>query len=223
MCGRFSASKPDDILREFVPLTKVFNLAPRYNIAPSQMVAAVRLNPAGDEEFVMLKWGLIPHWAADPKIAWSLINARCETVRAKPAFREAFKRRHCLVLADGFFEWAKEGNQKQPYHFRLNEGEPFAFAGLWEVWKNAAGELVETCTIITCEANEIVKPIHGRMPVILTEDAHRLWLDAKTENSDLLLLPYPANEMESFPVSTVVNSPKNESPDCVVSCSSNSA
>jgi putative SOS response-associated peptidase YedK len=215
MCGRFSASKSDDIIRKFGSLAKAFSLGPRYNIAPSQMVAGIRLDASGQAEFVNLKWGLIPSWASDPKIAWSLINARGETVKTKPAFRDAFKRRRCLILADGFFEWAKEGDKKLPFHFRLKSHEPFAFAGLWESWTGPGGEPIETCTIITCEANQLVKPVHGRMPVILAEDAYALWLDAKTPNSELLLLPYPANEMETYPVSTLVNSPRNESAECV--------
>ena len=166
----------------------------------------------------MMRWGLIPFWAKDPKIGNRMINAVGETAATKPAFRAAFKKRRCLVLADGFFEWRKDGKQKTPTYIFLRSKEPFAFAGLWETWKAADGEVVNSCTIITTEPNEFVAPIHNRMPVILSGETEALWLDPLTENSDTLtplLIPSPPEHLDSYEVSDVVNSPKNSGPECI--------
>jgi putative SOS response-associated peptidase YedK len=192
-------------------------LAPRYNIAPTQPVLAVRTVPAGERELVTLRWGLVPAWADDPSIGNRLINARAETVADKPAFRAAFRARRCLVLADGFFEWQKVGGRKQPYYFRLREGSPFAFAGLWERWGKGATTL-ETCTLLTTEANELLRPVHDRMPVILPRERFVRWLDPDFRAAaelESLLRPYPAEDMTGYPVSARVNNPRNEGPLCV--------
>jgi putative SOS response-associated peptidase YedK len=192
---------------------------PRYNIAPTQLVAAVRAGAdAGRRELAPLKWGLIPSWAKDPKIAASCINARAESVAEKPAYRAAFKRRRCLILADGYYEWTGKAREKQPWHFRLRDDAAFAFAGLWECWRPPAGEPVETCAIVTTDANELAKLYHDRMPVILHPADYARWLDPeyqRVEELAPLLRPYPAELMVAEPVSTLVNNPRNDSPDCV--------
>jgi putative SOS response-associated peptidase YedK len=213
MCGRFSLrSNPAEVATLFC-LSNMPDLAERYNVAPSQPVACVR--EVDSRELSMLKWGLIPSWATDPKIAFSLINARAETVAEKPAFRSAFRKRRCLVVADGFFEWVRNGSKKQPYHFRLRSHEPFGFAGLYESWTGPLGEVIETCSIITAEANGVVAPVHDRMPVILPPEYFDRWLDPayqRVEGLTPLLRPYPGELMESVAVSTLVNSPRNEGP-----------
>ena len=160
-----------------------------------------------------MKWGLIPFWVKDPKIGSRMINARAETVVERPIFREVFSKRRCLVLADGFYEWQKTPEGKVPMRIVLKLGEPFGFAGLWATWKSADGQSVNSCTIITTTANSLMEPIHNRMPVILTRETESSWLDQKAESSELraLLVPYPANEMDAYEVSTLVNSPKNDS------------
>jgi putative SOS response-associated peptidase YedK len=194
------------------------NLAPRYNIAPTQAVPIVRRAAAGGRrELVQVRWGLIPSWAKDEKIGYSTINARAETVAEKPAFRAAFTNRRCLVITDGFFEWRSVRGQKRklPYYVRLAENAPFAFAGLWERWRNPAGEPVESCTIIVTAANALLAPIHDRMPVILMPERFDAWLDAATvAAARAMLVPYLA-EMALTPVSTVVNSTSHEGPDCL--------
>jgi putative SOS response-associated peptidase YedK len=191
---------------------------PRYNIAPTQPLAAVRAGAdTGRRELVPLKWGLIPSWAKDPKIAASCINARAETVADKPAFRSAFKRRRCLVLADGYYEWTGQPGKKQPWHIGLRGGGAFAFAGLWECWRPPGGEPVETCTIVTTEANELTSKYHDRMPVIVHPADYARWLDPAAPPDGLrpLLAPYPAGAMEAAAANPLVNNPRNDSPDCL--------
>jgi putative SOS response-associated peptidase YedK len=189
---------------------------PRYNIAPSQEVLAV----VSDGEKItgkMLKWGLVPYWANDPKIGFKMINTRAETVDEKASFKHAFKKRRCFVLADGFYEWRKEGNKKIPYRFTLKSERPFAFAGLWEKW-DKHGDSMYTCTIITTKANELVKGVHERMPVILPKEWEEFWLDPAIDDTEYLkslLRPYPAEEMKMYEVSTAVNSAKNDVEECV--------
>jgi putative SOS response-associated peptidase YedK len=189
---------------------------PRYNIAPSQQVLTV-VND-GQPRPETMRWGLIPFWAQDPKIGYRMINAVGETAAAKPAFRAAFKRRRCLVLADGFFEWRKEGKSKIPTYIFLRSREPFAFAGLWETWKSPEGETIRSCSIVTTKPNDFIAPIHNRMPVILSQETEPLWLDPMTEKADTLtplLTPSPAEWLDSYVVSSVVNSPKNSGPECI--------
>ncbi|HYT88298.1 MAG TPA: SOS response-associated peptidase, partial [Gemmataceae bacterium] len=166
----------------------------------------------------LLRWGLIPNWADEPALGHGLINARAETVADKPAFRAAFRQRRCLIAADGFYEWQKLERRKQPYYFRLRDGQPFAFAGLWEHWERD-DEAVETCTILTTTANELVRPLHERMPVILAPRDFDLWLDPKTPKGPALqevLRPYPAAEMAGYPVGARVNNAKHDEPSCVL-------
>ena len=222
MCGRYTQKESLEKLLKRLGLGKVLSLTPRYNIAPSQLVACVwQAVENGHREAVMLKWGLVPSWAKDPNIGYKMINARAETVAEKPSFRKAFKRQRCLVLADGFYEWKREGKAKQPYYIHFKDSQPFAFAGLWEHWQDKTKEdstPIESCTIITTGANELMEPIHHRMPVILQEKSIEVWLDAEITEPNILnplLRPYESDEMEAYPVSTVVNNPRNDGPECV--------
>lgn len=220
MCGRYSFTQLAEAITDKFQVKEVPPLSPRYNIAPTQQIATISVNSESSErEFKMLRWGLIPSWAKDAKMGAKLINARAETVAEKPAFRAAFKKRRCLILADGFYEWHTQNGEKQPFYFRLENGEPFAFAGLWEHWEKGEGEPIETCTIITTEANELMRPIHERMPVILDSKNYEQWLDPETKKIELLqsfLQPYPSKEMSAYPVSTKVNSPKSDRPECIL-------
>jgi len=218
MCGRFTLwLQFGDLVKAFPDLIFPEPLPPRYNIAPTQDAAVVPND--GLKQVQLFRWGLLPFWAKDPSIGNRMINARAETAAQKPAYRAAYRRRRCLVLADGFYEWRKEpgSRTKTPMYIRLMSGEPFAFAGLWEVWRPDDTPLF-TYTIITTEPNALVEPIHNRMPVILPREAYDRWLDPTEQRpgsfSDLLV-PYPAEEMVAYPVSTYVNSPGNDSPACV--------
>ena len=226
MCGRFTQRLSWRELHELLGLIgPAQNLRPRYNVAPAQTVAAVRAGAAG-RTLSMLRWGLIPAWAKEPNIGYRLINARAETAHEKPSFRAAFKARRCLIMADGFYEWAKapKGKPKQPWLFQMKDGTGFAFPGLWESWKVRdgltltgslaeldPGDTLETCTILTTQANETVAPVHPRMPVILPTDAYDLWLAGEA----VALAPYPAEVMTAHPVSTLVNKPANDDERCV--------
>ncbi len=206
-------------LQELFQLEQVPVLPLRYNIAPTQNVAAVRLrSEQHTRELVFLRWGLIPRWAKDTKIGNSLINGRADTVAEKPSFRSAFKHRRCLVIADGFYEWKKQGTKKQPFYFQLKDGEPFAFAGLWESWSPPDGEKIESCALLTTEANEVVSPVHDRMPVILQKEDYEIWLDPAVQERERLqplLAPYPSGQMKAYPVSTTVNNARNDVAACV--------
>jgi len=218
MCGRFTLwLQFGDLVKAFPGLVFPEFLPPRYNIAPTQDAAVVPND--GLKQVQLFRWGLLPSWAKDPSIGNRMINARAETVAQKPAYRAAYRRRRCLVLADGFYEWRREpgSRTKTPMYIQLASGEPFAFAGLWEVWRPDDTPLF-TYTIITTEPNALLEPIHDRMPVILPREAYDRWLDPAAQRpgsfSDLLV-PYPAEEMVAHPVSTYVNSPGNDSPVCV--------
>jgi putative SOS response-associated peptidase YedK len=182
-------------------------------------VAVVRELEDGERRLDLLRWGLIPSWAKDPAVGARTINARAETVAEKPSFRAAFRRRRCLVLADGYYEWRKEGSKKQPYYIRMRDEAPFAFAGLWEYWSPGDdAETLETCTLITTEANELTRAIHDRMPVILPPDAYEVWLDPELDDRPRLLSllrPYESQALIADPVSTHVNNPKHDDPECV--------
>ncbi len=217
MCGRFTLRTPAAELTKFFHFLRESKLTPRYNIAPTQPVLAVR---AGDDgrEAGFLKWGLIPKWAKDPSIGARMINARAETVAEKTSFRAAFKRRRCLIPADGFYEWKRVGKVKQPYLITLHNERPFAFAGLWERWQGIDGAAVDSCTIITTEANVTTRQLHNRMPVILHKENYDHWLNPKlTDQQNILslLIPYSHAEMQIYPVNTVVNNPRNDVPVCV--------
>ncbi len=218
MCGRFTLLTPSETLAEQFELPDMPALPPRYNIAPSQSVAAVRQLPDdGGRELVWLRWGLVPFWAKELSIGARMINARSETVAQKPAFRAAFRQRRCLVLADGFYEWQKQAGSKQPFFIRLEDGRPFAFAGLWEHWDGPEGA-VESCTILTTEPNDLIRPLHNRMPIILLPTDYDLWLDHSVQEPrqlQPLLRPYSAQDMVAYPVSLWVNSPQNDGPRCI--------
>jgi len=216
MCGRYLLTSPVEALRQLFMFEQRPNLMPRYNIAPTQDVPIVRLTCGGSgRELIMVRWGLVPFWADDLAIGNRLINARCETVHSARAFREAYARRRCLVPADGFFEWQKQGKLRQPFLIRRKDQAPFALAGLRERWKDRSdGTVVRSCTIITCPANDLVAPLHNRMPVILAPEAHARWLDAKADARSLLR-PCPSTWLEAFPVDPRVNSPQNDDPECI--------
>lgn len=220
MCGRFTLTADPNQLREAFPWLNVPDgVQPRYNVAPSQPVAVVPNNGKNQLDFFL--WGLIPSWAKDPEIGNRMINARAETLTEKPSFRTAFRRRRCLILADGFYEWRLVPGQKVkiPTYIKLQSGTPFAFAGLWESWNSPDGSNILSCTIITAEPNSLVRDIHNRMPVILPRDAYQTWLEPgepDIEGLKSLLRPYPAEEMTAYPVSRLVNSPANESAECIL-------
>jgi len=219
MCGRFTLITDSKKLAEsFAEFEPPAALAPRYNIAPSQPIAVVANN--GQNKIDFFQWGLIPSWAKDPKIGNRMINARSETLAEKPSFKTAYKRRRCLILADGFYEWRRnpQGGGKTPMYIHLKSHQPFAFAGLWETWTSPEDDMILSCTIITTEPNDFMAFIHNRMPVILPREAYAQWLnpaEQKPEQLQPLLAPYPAEQMAAYPVSTVVNSPGNDTPDCI--------
>src|SRR5262245_44785632 len=221
MCGRYTLRVSPAELAEIFGVLETIEWSPRYNIAPTQTVAAVRpREQGGGRELALLKWGLIPFWAKDARIASSLINARAETVATKPAFRAALKKKRCLIPADGFYEWQAVPGQKtkQPYYITVCDAPVFAFAGLWEHWTNPEGARVDTCSIITTDANELMQKVHTRMPVILDRDDYDLWLDRDVQDSEEvlpLLKPFPASRMQLVPISTLVNSPRNDKPECI--------
>ena len=215
MCGRYLITTPVEAIRRIFGVRQSPNLGPRYNVAPTQSVPIVRRGEAG-RELVTVRWGLVPFWAKDLKIGHKLINARAETVADKPAFRDAFKRRRCLVIADGFYEWRRIDGGKQPYLIRVAGGRPFAFAGLWDHWTDKqSGERVESCTIIVTAANALVAPIHDRMPVILAPADYDRWLDPSAADGAALLPAFPAGEMEAFAVSPRVGNVRNDDPGLI--------
>ena len=218
MCGRFRLGKGREALKKHFGAGTDLDWDPRYNVAPGQSVVTVRQDPTEPKRYLsLMRWGLIPVWAKDAKIGYKMINARSETAADKPAFRDALKSRRCLIAADGFYEWKKLGKEKQPYCFTLLDDGIFAFAGIWDRWKSPEGKLVETCSILTTSPNELVRDVHDRMPVVLPPDAYELWLDpgfTKREGIVELLQPLPANAMKKYPVSTRVNTVKNDDPEC---------
>jgi putative SOS response-associated peptidase YedK len=216
MCGRFSLTTSVNQLRELFELERMEEIQPRYNIAPTQNVFTVVLEE-GKRIGKHMRWGLIPFWAKDAKIGYKMINARAETIDEKPVYKGLFKKQRCLIVADGFYEWKKIGKEKQPYRFQMISGKPFAFAGLWDRW-SYGDETLMTCTIITTTPNEIAKAVHDRMPVILPPDAYEIWLQPDMQDTNYLkslLQPYPADEMDAYEISTLVNSPKNDDPSII--------
>lgn len=218
MCGRFTLTVPgEQAAQQFGLSDPSVKLAPRYNIAPTQPVAAVRAAETG-RELALLRWGLIPPWAKDLSIGARMINARAETAAEKPAFRSAMKQRRCLILADGFYEWQTTGSSKQPFYFRVAGDGPFAFAGLWEHWRSPQGDQIHSCTILTTEANELVRPLHDRMPVILRPEDYGRWLDPALRDAAAvadLLAAYPADAMHTYPVSKSVNRVSNDGAELI--------
>jgi putative SOS response-associated peptidase YedK len=226
MCGRFTLTTPVQRLAEQFELSgELPGIAPSYNIAPTQEIAAVAADSEGERKLRRLHWGLVPRWSKDPEIGNRMINARAETVAQKNSFKSAFKKRRCLILADGFYEWQRNqsgSGPKQPYYIRLETGTPYAFAGLWESWEGEDGtgnrRTIHSTTIITTEANELVGEIHHRMPVILPPESYETWLDTSIQAPEELmplLVPYPSQAMEAYPVSTHVNKPANDDPGCI--------
>lgn len=197
-------------------LAESFELPANYNISPSQQIPVVRIIE-GERRLSFMRWGLIPLWAKDEKIGFRLINARSETVFEKPIFRGAIRSRRCLIPASGFFEWQKVGGKKQPYYVKVRDRDLFSFAGLWETWRKADDQVVESCTILTTSANKLVAPIHDRMPVIIARQGYDAWMQAAADPRTLndLLRPFPADEMLAYPVSQLVNNPRYSRQDCI--------
>jgi putative SOS response-associated peptidase YedK len=219
MCGRYSLTTPGEFVAEVFDLEEVPELAPRYNIAPSQEVAVVRASgPEGRRQLDLLRWGLIPFWAEDKALGNRMINARAETLADRPAFRWSFRKRRCLLVADGFFEWKRINGRKQPHYIRLRDRRPFGLAGLWDRWPDPDGPAIESCTVVTTQPNELLAGIHDRMPVIVAPDSFGRWLDPAVRDPKLLqnlLQPYPAGELEAYAVSMAVNDPGTDGPQCV--------
>src|ERR1039458_6423409 len=219
MCGRYRLSRRKQIIEEYFDcVSDEPDWIPRYNIAPTQPIPIIRQHPKEPiRELSLVRWGLIPSWAKDPSVAAKMINARSETAGTKPAFRDALKSRRWLMPAGGFYEWARTGKAKQPYCFEVNEGELFAFAGLWDRWKDARGNWVETCSILTTTPNAVTSPVHDRMPVILDPDTYDLWLDPGLQDVAAiseLLKPYDARLMRCHPVRTRLNHVANDDAEC---------
>jgi len=215
MCARYVRETPAAELAELFGVMAMPTLDPSWNTAPTQQVLAVRSAPEGGaREAVLLRWGLIPSWAKDISVGSQMFNARGETAREKPSFRTAFRRRRCLLPADGFYEWKKGPPPRQPFFFHMKDGKPFAFAGLWERWESPEGTAIESCTMLTTTPNDLVATVHDRMPVILGADRYATWLDPAAADVDALqslIVPFPADRMDGYPVSRAVgNVRKNE-------------
>lgn len=220
MCGRFYLDAPKDQLMAHYALQAVpDDVSPRYNIAPSQDVLAVRALDENERNLAYLHWGLIPSWSKDDHPHYSMINARAETVASKPAYRSAFKHRRCLIPASGFYEWQPQADFKQPYAISMKDDGVFSLAGLWEHWESTDGKVIESCSIVVTEANAVLEPIHDRMPVIIEPKDYTTWLDPSIQDKDKLtslLHPYSASLMKTHPVSTRMNNPGFDNPKCIV-------
>jgi putative SOS response-associated peptidase YedK len=220
MCGRFANTEYLNIIAEHYDIDEIYSTSePSYNITPGNRVPAI---VSGNNNRILkdFRWGLVPHWAKDPKIGYKMINARAETVAEKPSFKKAFSTRRCLVVASGFFEWEKMDDEKHPVYVYLHNSKFMIMAGLHEKWVSGEDKILETCTIITTTPNSLLEPIHNRMPVILHEQDIDIWLDAKNhpaEEVTPLLKPFPSDEMAYHHVSKLVNSPRNNSPECIAS------
>jgi putative SOS response-associated peptidase YedK len=218
MCGRYRLSRRKQIIEErFQTAPWDDDWSPRYNIAPTQPVPVIRQYPKDPiRQISMMRWGLVPHWAQDASIASGTINAKSETAASKPAFRDPLKFRRCLIPADGFYEWKRNRNSKQPYCFEVNNGELFAFAGLWDGWKDGSGNWIKTCSILTTTPNAVTSTVHDRMPVIVDPDAYDLWLGRVVDVHAIseVLKPYDALRMRCYPVSTRVNHVANDDAEC---------
>jgi putative SOS response-associated peptidase YedK len=220
MCARYTLTARPQLVAELFDLDLLIDIQPRYNVAPTQQVLALRTSPEGKREFTTLRWGLVPFWADDVKIGNKLLNARGETIFEKPSFRDAAKKRRCLIPADGFYEWRTENGKKQPYFIHEPGRKPFAFAGLWERWHGEDGKELQTCSIVTTDANSLLKPLHDRMPVILHKKDFSNWLDpALTDAKQLkpLLKPLPDEALQMYRVTPRMSSPRYDDPSCVES------
>jgi len=219
MCGRYRLSRRKEVLDQYFGANSGDEQwEPRYNIAPTQLIPIVRQNGKGSpRQLCTVKWGLVPSWATDPSVGPSMINARSETVATKPAFRDALRLRRCLIPADGFYEWGRTGRLKQPYCFEINDGELFAFAGIWDRWNDSSGKPLETCSILTTTPNAVTSSVHDRMPVILNKDNYEFWLDPSMNDMIAIskfLRPYDARLMRRYPVSRRINSVVNDDEEC---------
>ena len=217
MCGRYAFFSPSEAIAQLMDIEDAPEIEPRYNIAPSQYVPVVRLSREGQRRLGMLHWGLIPYWAKDKSIGYKMINARSETLTQKPAFREAFKRRRCLIPADGFYEWRTLAGKKVPFFVTMKNGQPFAMAGLWERWRESEdAEPLDSCTIITTQPNELVSELHDRMPAIVPPEHFGAWLDREVRDTEALgelIETYRSDAMRVAAASTLVNNPANEGPE----------
>jgi putative SOS response-associated peptidase YedK len=220
MCGRYAVITAPEAIRAMFGYAEMPNFPPRYNIAPTQPIAIVRLMD-GKRQFALVRWGFIPSWVKDPKTVSLMFNARGETAAEKPAYRNAMKRRRCLVPADGFYEWKREGERKRPHFIRRRDAKPLAFAGLWEAWTGPNGEELETAAIVTTTANDTLKPLHDRMPVVVPPDAFDLWLDpnADPQMAASLMTPAPDDLLEACEVSSAVNRVANDDPSLLTPAS----
>jgi putative SOS response-associated peptidase YedK len=219
MCGRFTITLEASLVEEELELHEMpQGWSPRYNVAPTQPIPVV--TSENERKVEWFTWGLVPSWAKDPSIGSRLINARSETLAEKPSFRSAYQRRRCLILADGFYEWGHpegKGARAIPYYIRKKDKQAFAFAGLWEYWQSSMGDEILSATIITCDPNSLIKPVHNRMPVMLAKDNLWEWLKPhSTRELDAMLLPYDPEMLEMYRVSTIVNSPENDSAHCIL-------
>ena len=217
MCGRFVLTTTTEQIQQSFGVDDVPSIAPRYNIAPTQEVLVIRQNGGGSRYAGMLRWGLIPHWAKDPAIGNKMINARSETAHEKPSFRNPIRYHRCLIPASGFVEWLQENGRKQPWYIHRKDGDLLAFAGIWDSWKGAEGT-IESCSILTTAANTLVAKIHDRMPVILSASEYDQWLDrqiTETQQLEALYAPFPSDLLEAIPISTNINNPRHDSPDCL--------
>lgn len=216
MCGRYVLNISLDLFIKYFGLKEVADLHPRYNVAPTQTVPVIREGVDGSRQLSLMRWGLVPSWSKE--FGSGSINARSETVNVKPSFRQAFRQRRCIIPASGFYEWQKHDGKKIPHYVSMSGNAPMPFAGLWESWRSPEGRVLESCTILTTAANAAVAPIHDRMPVILHPDEFSLWLDRQVHDAERLVplfSPYPADRLTAHPVSTLVNSPTNDTPECI--------
>lgn len=217
MCGRFTFALSPELLAAIFGVPTLQELPRRFNIAPTQQILTVRGTSAGNR-LSFMRWGLIPFWAKDPSIGSRMINARCESVHEKPAFRHAIRFRRCLVPASGFYEWKEEAGKKYPFYVRMRDGDIMGFAGIWDRWMDPEGKTLESCSILTTSSNRLLRPLHDRMPVIINPEEYGLWLDGEITVPDrlkILYKPYPDDQMEICPVSPLVNNPRNDSPACI--------
>lgn len=218
MCGRFTSLLTPELLKVIYEISVPVTCEPSYNIAPTQQVLVVRDDFSGNRQATAMRWGLIPSWSKDSSSSARMINARSETVHEKPAFRHAIRARRCLIPAHGFYEWSKTGSTKTPHYITLKDGSPLSFAGIWEAWNSPAGEIVESFSILTTQANSLIEQIHDRMPVILHRAEHQIWLD-RTVNDPLdlqrLYQPYPSELLQEWAVTNLVNSPRNDGPELI--------
>ena len=214
MCGRYVSKIDADLERHFNLQKVPFDFS-SYNVAPGTNVPVVRQAESGERELVLMRWGLIPHWAKEERIGYKMINARAETVDSKPAFRQPFKRHRCLIPANGFYEWRKTQSSKIPYYIYPRDDSVMGFAGLWDIWTNPEGERIESCTIITTAANAVIQPLHDRMPLIVEPDGYDVWLTGNVDGASEVLGVPSSVQLEAYPVSTRVNKPANDDPGCI--------